>query len=189
MNTSEQAFFAEIALGTFSIDTTGRIWRHARLVGSRAGNPSVRRAVTKRTAETAESHGYRKVQFTAASGERMWAYSHRLVWIYANKATIPERMEINHRNGEPKDNRPENLELVTRQENTRHAAQVLGRLGKKEQRGEKNTSAKLTPEQVLEARALWEDRAMTMAEMGRRYGVNYRTIQDVVHRRSWSHLP
>ena len=46
---------------------------------------------------------------------------HRIIWEAVNGQPIPEGMEINHINGIKHDNRIENLELVTRLENMRHA--------------------------------------------------------------------
>jgi hypothetical protein len=43
-----------------------------------------------------------------------------LVWEAFN-GPIPDRLEVNHRNGNKRDNRLENLELVTRSQNMAHA--------------------------------------------------------------------
>lgn len=45
---------------------------------------------------------------------------HRVVWEAFN-GPIPERLEINHKDLDRANNRLENLELVTHQQNTRHA--------------------------------------------------------------------
>ena len=50
---------------------------------------------------------------------------HRLVCSAFTGVLMPD-MDVNHKNGVRSDNRPENLEWVTRRENLMHAEQVLG---------------------------------------------------------------
>lgn len=82
--------------------------------------------------------GYLKVSPNAKT-----MYVHHLVAL----AFIGQRapgMQINHIDGDKRNNRPDNLEYVTASQNGMHAANVLGK-----HRGEKNGSAKLTPHQVM----------------------------------------
>lgn len=51
---------------------------------------------------------------------RQWRYVHRLV-AFAFLPNPDNKREINHKNGNKKDNRPENLEWATRGENLAHA--------------------------------------------------------------------
>ena len=51
--------------------------------------------------------------------------NHRLIWVY-HKGAIPEDLVIDHINRDPKDNRIENLRLVTRQENNFNMSNVKG---------------------------------------------------------------
>lgn len=189
MKPNEMAFLSQVALGVFSVDKEGRIWRHYRMAGSRLGNPSASVPLDKpERAERSVSQSHLRVMFTV-DGERQQVYAHRIVWMIANHSDIPPAFEVNHKDGIPVNNRPDNLELATRQENTLHAGRVLRRLGKKEQRGEKNTSAKLTAGQVIEIRKAWADRSASLSTLARQYGVSDRTIQDICHRRTWKHLP
>lgn len=73
--------------------------------------------------------------------------AHRLVW-RAFQGEIPEGLEINHLNGNKKDNRLENLEVCSRSENISHAIRVL-RVRRADQRGEKNAGSKLTADDVI----------------------------------------
>jgi len=189
MKENETAFMCQVAMGVFSIDDEGRIWRHKRFAGSRSGNKSTEKSLqTARRAETSESQKHLRVMFTY-EGKRYAIYAHRAVWMYLNGQEIPEGMEINHKDGNPANNRPPNLELATRQENTLHAGRVLRVLGKKEQRGEKNTSAKLTAEDVLVIRSMWDKRKMTQHAMAKHFGVSQVTINEICTRKTWKHLP
>ena len=63
------------------------------------------------------------------NGKRSGGFVHRLV----GKAFIDNPLnkeQINHKNGNKKDNRAQNLEWVTNQENMAHAYKVLGRTNK-----------------------------------------------------------
>lgn len=55
-----------------------------------------------------------------------WVGAHRMSYMCFIDPVIPPAMEINHIDGNKLNNRIENLELVTRAENMRHANDVLG---------------------------------------------------------------
>jgi hypothetical protein len=61
------------------------------------------------------ANGYNRVY---CSGVLM--QSHRVMWIYVH-GSIPDGYVINHRDGNRRNNRIDNLEAVTQQENVRHA--------------------------------------------------------------------
>ena len=190
MKTNEAEFLAQMALGYFRVDADGTIWRCARSVGgSRTGSPSYMKMIRPSRADRSESHGYTKVMFTALSRVRLSIYAHRVVWMVANHAEIPESMEINHKDGNPRNNRPDNLEVVTRQENALHAGRVLRVLGKKNQYGEKNTSAKLTPLQVVEIRRICAGKELSQGVIAAMFGVSQRTVSEIHLRKTWKHIP
>jgi hypothetical protein len=132
------------------IDSEGRIWR----VGKRgydrwAGEVRTNRCERVRAEKTIPS-GYLIVR-AMVDGKRMTGMAHRLVWRH-NYGPLADGLVINHRNGVKTDNRPENIELVTRSENARHATRVLEVGRAADQCGEKNHAAKLTTQQVEEIR-------------------------------------
>lgn len=108
-------FYLEI--GTLSIDADGRIWRH--FVHNALGR---RKKIQARRAECQSSKGYLSLVFGACRGVhgpcRIGA--HRVVWLWVN-GTIPDGMQINHKNLDKTDNRPENLEIVTPEANVQHS--------------------------------------------------------------------
>lgn len=189
MTKQETAFLAQVALGIFTVDSEGRIWRHARMVGgSRIGAPARIVHIKATRAERAKSHEHLRVMFTH-EGERMAIYAHRAVWMISNGCTIPEGMEINHDDGNPPNNRPSNLLLATKAENTQHAARILKRFGKKDQWGEKNTSAKLTPAKVIEIYRMCKGRVMSQTQIAKLYGVTQATVNEIYLGKTWKHLP
>lgn len=109
---------------------------------------------------------------------------HRLV-AFVWMGEPPEgRTEINHKNGERADNRPCNLEWVTREENMRHAFSA----GLCHNRGEMNPLSKLTAEAVREIRTRHRPRIYTRKMLAEDYGVTESAIKDVLAGKTWSHV-
>lgn len=94
------------------------------------------------------------------------------------------RHEVNHKNGDRRDPRVENLEWATRSENIRHKFNVLGRVGP---RGERQGRSILTEVDVREIRAYCAT-GKTQAQVASDYGTSQATISDIVTGRSWGWL-
>lgn len=93
----------------------------------------------------------------------------------------PSEMHCNHKNGIKADNRLENLEYVTRSENTKHAIDMGLQV---QVTGTKHHSAKLDPDKVREIRKS----KLSHAELGRRYGVCFQLIYQVRKGMIWKHV-
>lgn len=159
----------------------------------------------------AVSTGY--LRFTpCVDGTPKARYIHRAVAL-AFIGPCPEGQEINHKNGIKSDNRPENLEYVTRLENVRHAHRIglipkpirkpkpprilkgLAR-GKRHwtylrpddvRRGDDRSSSKLTSAQVKAIRESVAAGEMQSA-VADRIGISRAQVCRIVNRKHWSHL-
>lgn len=144
------------ASGKFRVDSQGRVW---------SGN---------KRAENRLPSGYLQVR-VMIDGVRFCTTAHRLVW-RATNGPIPHGMIVNHKNGIKDDNRPENLELNSNSENTRHA----NASGLRDQRGEKNPSAKLTDTQAAQVRLAYAQGGYTQAQLAEKFGVSHQAVSKIV---------
>lgn len=99
---------------------------------------------------------------------------HRLV-AEAFIGLLPFHHVTHHVNENKSDNRRVNLRYVTFSENSEC------------NRGEGNSSAKLTADDVRTIRAEYE-RGVSQRELARRYSVNYYHIHAIIKRRKWAHV-
>ncbi len=107
---------------------------------------------------------------------------HRLV-LETFIGTCPKGMECCHNNGDPEDNRIQNLRWDTKSNNQ------MDRIGHgTDCRGSKNPIAKLTEEDVIKIRQMWVPRKCTMKTIAKLYKVSIYTIIDIVHENSWKHI-
>lgn len=129
------------------------------------------------------SKGYHRAQFVLTSGINKTLTVHRLIAI----AFVPNpenKPQVNHIDGDKKNNCPENLEWVTNQENHDHKHLVLKSFNMKT--GESCNFTKLKEEQVLQIPELLK--TMTQKAIGAKLGVGSSTIAEIVNGRSWCHL-
>jgi len=106
-------------------------------------------------------------------------YVHRLVAM-AYLGTPKEGLEVNHKDGDKHNNKPENLEWVTKSENMLHAARN-GLLNIK--RGEDSHSAKLTQKEVDKIRKM--KGLKTYRNIAVLFGVKYSTIAHIMRGSRW----
>lgn len=107
-----------ISEGVIEVRADGTWWR----LRNRNAMPfrGPRRLETK-----SKKRGYLLVKLYLC-GKSYLTTAHRLTWMVL-KGPIPPGLDINHKDGNRHNNRPENLELVTRGKNHEHAYRVLGR--------------------------------------------------------------
>jgi hypothetical protein len=111
--------------------------------------------------------------------------AHRMVWEAVN-GPIPDGHEINHISGVKTDNRIANLEAIDHGGNVRHAY----RTGLKSNAGERHPSHVLTAADVREIRRQYVrySRHANARVLAKRFGVERRTIAEVVEGNTWTHI-
>ena len=92
--------------------------------------------------------------------------------------------EVNHKNGNKRDNRVCNLEWTTAQENTKHAFDT----GLIDRKGEKNGQSKLTDQKVLEIRNRHKTEGLDYSQLAKEYNVSPSLIGQIVRGNCWTHL-
>lgn len=187
---NEEIVYQAVERGELEVDPQGRIWRVKNRTGQKTGG--VRTLPCERRRAENSTGKYLQVR-VMVNWRRTQCLAHRLVWRHLY-GPIPEGLSMNHKNGDKKDNRPENLELVTYSGNTRHMLDVL-KVGRVlNQQGQNNAMAKLTPEAVKEIRLLGDQiiaeakhrNSHKVADLAEKYGVTPGRIWDVIYGRTWT---
>lgn len=128
-----------------------------------------------------DTSGY--VQFTYFVDGRSRIFSaHRTIWEQVN-GPIPPGMEVNHKNGVKTDNRISNLELMTHQQNIKHAYEN----DLKTNRGVHHPRSILNDDKVRELRRLRADGVDALV-LAAQFGISRRNVYDVTNRRTWTHV-
>lgn len=162
--------------GVYQVSDHGRVKRIAGGPGAKPGR------ILKLCADPL---GYLYVNLYRSGKVRRQAV-HRLV-AEAFFGPPPEDQEVNHKNGNPSDNRIKNLEWVTHSENLHHAYDVLGH-DPSPVLGEANGMSKLTRHDVKRIRELYATGKYTYQALGDRFGVTLQNIRQVVRRDTWKHV-
>lgn len=158
-------------------NTGGRYFatRDGQIVGPRGKPLSV--ALTNR--------GYlvTSIRWKYGSRKKSYALVHRLV-AAAFHGPCPDGLECNHKNGIKRDNRPENLEYVTKGQNEHHAHQI----GLKSHKGSRNANAKLNERAVHECKKMYAA-GVSQSKIAKRFGVSQSAVSLTINGRNWSSSP
>jgi hypothetical protein len=150
--------------GLYQVSNAGRVKRVKGGQGATIGrilNPAT------------SKNGYQFVELYGCNGAK-GSLVHRLV-IGAFVGPCPDGFQVNHKNGDKRDNRIENLEYLTPGENIQHSRDTLGN----------RHGAKLTESDVLEIREFVRT-GVSQREIARRFGVVQGVIGHIVAGRTWS---
>lgn len=163
--------------GIYEVSNMGQVRRIGKSRGARVGHSLT-------PTQGGEGGKYLKLVF----GRRgIKDYVHRIVARAFWGAPPSSRHEVNHKNGDTKDNRAENLEWVTRSENNMHSYRMLGRTASVPI-GEKQWNSKLTEADVRDIRDLWATGGYTQSQLASQFGVLQTTVSRLVLRQSWKHI-
>lgn len=122
--------------------------------------------------------GYHQVQL-CFQGKRAQVKVHRIVALAFLGHPPTPLHQVAHNNGNPADNRVENLRWTTAQEN-----QLDRRLHGTAMFGEANPRAKITAEDVAVIRASTKRNC----DLARAYGVSWSQIYSIRRRKTWRHI-
>jgi hypothetical protein len=110
---------------------------------------------------------------------------HRLVLLTFKPILNPNDFQINHIDGNKKNNNTSNLEWCTGSENILHAFKI-GLINK--MYGLKNPSCKLTKDKVIQIRFLLKEGILSQLEIGKLFGVSQIQISRIKLRKNWKDL-
>lgn len=173
MNSTEQWVPMPSYEGLYEISDHGRI---------RSSHPS-----SKRKGEflrpMARNDGYLQVALFKNGIATRWLVHRAVLFAFAGKP--PEGKEGAHRDGDKRNNCRENLLWATPTENHSHKV-GHGTNGA----GERNSMAKATDQIVKAIRSEYVPRSVvaSCAALGKRYGLSYQAVWDIVKFRRWKHI-
>ena len=171
--------------GLYAVTEDGGVWSYPKKtpVGANGGiRRDGGRWLTQFNATRRTSH---KRIYLHASGKTFGMFVHRAVALayIPNPHGLPH---INHKDGDPTNNRVDNLEWCDASANARHAV-AAGLTKMPTQKGSTNSQAKLTETAVREMRAAHAD-GESCASVARRLSLDPKTAWDVIHRKRWAHV-
>ena len=168
--------------GLYQVSNLGRVKALAREYT--AGNGAKRNHNDIIMKPGKNDHGYFHVALHK-DGKRKGQRVHKLViQSFIGESTL----EVNHINGIKSDNSLDNLEYCTRSENIKHAFRTGLIIGRRDQNGEKNNSAKLKSNDIILIRKLWEEYHIKQKTIACLFNVNPPAINDIIKRRNWKHV-
>jgi len=96
----------------------------------------------------------------------------------------PNKLEVNHIDGDPSNNRADNLEYLSSSDNDRHAFAI----GLKCNKGKNHPGVKLTEDSVRQIRLLAEEGILTHKKIGYMFGIVPSNVSHIKRAVRWPHL-
>lgn len=168
----------------YAVSTFGRVRSYSRLVYRVRFNDYVKRKERILSQKINSRDGYLCV--TLQVDKKRYGPG---VHILVGKAFIhndnKDRTQMNHKLGNKKDNRPDQLEWMTAKENSRHAIEI----GIDSVVGESNGRCRLTEAQVLEIRSQYKGHKKGYrAPLAKKYGISESQVGKICLRNLWKHI-
>lgn len=162
----------------------GSVWsqRERISLGGRSGSGTRLAGAWKPMTPRLAKGGYLVIGLTCTEGGRREYKVHRLI-LEAFQGPCPAGMGCRHLDGNPLNNRAENLRWGTQRENN-HDKLIHGT----QSRGSNHGIAKLVEEQVAQIKIML-GRGCSERAIGRQFGVKRQTINAIRCGRTWSHVP
>lgn len=131
-----------------------------------------------------DKDGYEKVCLVSKDGRHRYSV-HRLILETFNPVENMLELQVNHIDGNKRNNSLKNLEWATCKENIKHACDTGLRHN---QTGENNNATKLTEDNVKEIIKLLLEKKLTQKEIGKIYNVSEDVVGAIKNKRNWTHL-
>ena len=126
--------------------------------------------------------GYIRYSFYI-NGKSKTFFAHRLVLMTFNPIEGMENLQVNHIDGNKKNNNINNLEWCTQSENQRHAFK-MGLISRK---GTKNSQCRLTEEQVIDIADMILQ-GCTIKAISEKYNISKSLVSAIRNKRLWTSL-
>lgn len=152
--------------GWYEVSDLGNVRRLRKATGAKEG---------KILTPLANGSGYHSVALSMQCKVKMFLI-HRLV-AEAFLAPDPDRLFVNHKDGNRQNNTLSNLEWCTAKENSKHSKNVL------------HNHRKLKPDDVVEIRRAYKEDHLRLEDLAKRYNVGRTLISKVVTRTLWNDVP
>ena len=174
---SEQWRVVPSLLGRYEVSNRGRV---RSFVTPRTSTNMLSVALTK--------EGYCRIVLQVAKNLRRTMLVHRLV-AEAFLGPTPDGQEVNHKDGDKTNNRPENLEYMTRLGNMRHATDVLGVINGPVvvPRGRQRPNSKMTDDAIRELREL-RKQGWSYHRLAEHFQISRWTVEDIARGKTWTHV-
>lgn len=157
--------------GKYEASNLGRVRSVSRYITNKHGSKTLYRGVVLKQSES--GNGYLHVSL----GDKNTVKVHQIV----ARAFIGEsEKQINHIDGNKKNNHVDNLEYLTQSENALHAV-GLGLI----KTGSDNHNSKLTQQQVDDIRKRYSKRDVSYSQLASEYGVSDALIGRIVNNKTW----
>jgi hypothetical protein len=124
--------------------------------------------------------GYGKISVS----KNVWKFAHRISWEFSN-GDVPEGMCVLHTCDNPRCVNPNHLYLGSHKDNAQDRER---RQRGNQPKGSASGRSKLSADQVFEIRKLYCSGKYSYRKLGKMFGVDGKSIADIVNGRNWTHL-
>lgn len=128
---------------------------------------------------------YKIINLMKTNGKKKTFRINRLMMLCFCPIDNPEKMEVNHIDGDKSNNKLQNLEWCTSSENQKHA---FKNGLQKARKGENSNFSKLSEKEVVEIRKIYSTQKITQKELANKFNTTKSNISAIVNYKSWKEI-